>query len=306
MAETKNKIITVESLKAKHDYDESTYLKKSGALTTLGITATAAELNYVDGVTSNVQTQLNNKLSLSGGTVTGNVTLSGSDLYTTDIYITDKGGGKGNIYGLTSDGAYISNFQPCNENDNCVVGWGGFNRGVGSTNIYGAEDINMILGDSDYHVFTARNIYNNMQINYSGYMEGNSKTYIYGTDIYLRPAAAEFKPYFAAGDTISFNLATAGYVTNGSTEVCFTLPISKPIIGSPTLTVTTDKGIVLRQNSKYTHGSSSSAGAVPTSYTLVAEAGGTYINVRAKFATTTNATNNDAIGVSWGGTITLS
>ena len=38
----------------------------AGALTNLGITATAAELNYVDGVTSNVQTQLNNKLNTNG------------------------------------------------------------------------------------------------------------------------------------------------------------------------------------------------------------------------------------------------
>ena len=33
-----------------------------GSLTDLGVTATAAELNYVDGVTSNIQTQLNGKL----------------------------------------------------------------------------------------------------------------------------------------------------------------------------------------------------------------------------------------------------
>lgn len=35
----------------------------AGALTNLGLTATAAELNYCDGVTSNIQTQLNNKMS---------------------------------------------------------------------------------------------------------------------------------------------------------------------------------------------------------------------------------------------------
>ena len=97
MAEVKDKIVTVESLKAKHDYDESTYLKKNGALGTLGVTATAAELNimdgvtvtaqelnYVDGVTSNIQTQLNDKaanththsyLPLSGGTLTGNLAI---------------------------------------------------------------------------------------------------------------------------------------------------------------------------------------------------------------------------------------
>ena len=37
----------------------------AGALTNLGITATASELNYVDGVTSNIQTQLNGKSSTS-------------------------------------------------------------------------------------------------------------------------------------------------------------------------------------------------------------------------------------------------
>jgi hypothetical protein len=48
-----------------------------------GVTATAAELNYVDGVTSNIQTQLNGKaasnhshsyLPLAGGTLTGTLT----------------------------------------------------------------------------------------------------------------------------------------------------------------------------------------------------------------------------------------
>lgn len=39
----------------------------AAALTNLGITATATELNYVDGVTSNIQTQLNNKAAKSSG-----------------------------------------------------------------------------------------------------------------------------------------------------------------------------------------------------------------------------------------------
>jgi hypothetical protein len=67
----------------------------SGALTNFGLTATAAELNYTDGVTSNIQTQLNAKgvgsvtsvggtgtvdgLTLSGTvTSSGNLTLGGS------------------------------------------------------------------------------------------------------------------------------------------------------------------------------------------------------------------------------------
>lgn len=100
MAETKDKIVTVESLAALHDYNEDTYLKTSGALTTLGISATAEELNkldgvtatteeinYVKGVTSNIQNQFKNigidldsiadrfdkYLPLSSGTLTGNL-----------------------------------------------------------------------------------------------------------------------------------------------------------------------------------------------------------------------------------------
>ena len=44
------------------------------------ITATGAELNYTDGVTSNIQTQLDAKLPLSGGTISGDLAISGGDL----------------------------------------------------------------------------------------------------------------------------------------------------------------------------------------------------------------------------------
>jgi hypothetical protein len=46
----------------------------AGALTNLGLTATATELNYVDGVTSNVQTQLNGKAASSHNHAASNVT----------------------------------------------------------------------------------------------------------------------------------------------------------------------------------------------------------------------------------------
>ena len=45
-----------------------------GALTNLGLTATAAEINYTDGVTSAIQTQLNAKAGLSAPTFSGTVT----------------------------------------------------------------------------------------------------------------------------------------------------------------------------------------------------------------------------------------
>ena len=54
----------------------------------VALTATATELNYVDGVTSAIQTQLDNKLSKTGGTMTGAITLSGAP--TSDLHAATK------------------------------------------------------------------------------------------------------------------------------------------------------------------------------------------------------------------------
>jgi hypothetical protein len=43
-----------------------------------GITASTTEINYIDGVTSSIQTQLDDKLSKTGGTMTGDITLPGN------------------------------------------------------------------------------------------------------------------------------------------------------------------------------------------------------------------------------------
>ena len=47
--------------------------QQANAITNLGITATKAELNFVDGVTSNIQTQLNTKLTSSSGLNASNI-----------------------------------------------------------------------------------------------------------------------------------------------------------------------------------------------------------------------------------------
>ena len=61
--------------------DLEEYIK---SLSDLGITATVTELNYVDGVTSNIQTQLNNKVptsrTVNGKALSANITLSASDV----------------------------------------------------------------------------------------------------------------------------------------------------------------------------------------------------------------------------------
>ena len=57
----------VVTAQARADSAYSLAESKVGSLSDLGVTATAAELNYVDGVTSNVQTQLDGKANTSHG-----------------------------------------------------------------------------------------------------------------------------------------------------------------------------------------------------------------------------------------------
>lgn len=52
----------------------------TASLSSLGITATATELNYVDGVTSSIQTQLNNKLSSSSSGYIKSLSISGKTI----------------------------------------------------------------------------------------------------------------------------------------------------------------------------------------------------------------------------------
>lgn len=148
MAEIKDKIITVESLAALHSYDENTYLKKNDALTTIGVTATAeelnkldgitvttAELNYVDGVTSNIQTQLDDKaasehvhnyLPLTGGSLTGDVVLANEHgrIWAVDYTKGIHGVEKEVFVGQTIEG-------------DTSIGYGNYLEQSGSTNIYG-------------------------------------------------------------------------------------------------------------------------------------------------------------------------
>lgn len=47
------------------------------------------------------------------------------------------------VRGTTTDGVDVQAFAPCNENNNCVIGYGGYVEEVGATNIYG-NDINLM------------------------------------------------------------------------------------------------------------------------------------------------------------------
>lgn len=170
------------------------------------------------------------------------------------------------IMGYDTSGNPVNAFQAQNSSNNTIVGYGNYDRKSGNTNIYG-HDLN----------FGISNI----------------------------PTPGAYRPYRRQGDTISIVIRTAGYVTNGGKDVSFWIPCSEPIIGSPTATAKSNDGFVLRQGAKYTHGSGAEVYINPTSYEATATMySGIYI--KAVFNDTTNVTNNDAIGIYWSGTITLS
>lgn len=147
-------------------------------------------------------------------------------------------------------------------------------------------------------------------LGYGSYSTGRGDTYIYGHDIRFGvsnlASKTTYKPYYSKGDSISVYLATAGYVTNSKKDVYFIVPLSKPVIGSPTITASSRDGLRLRHNDLYTHGSAASTWVTPSSYETTLRANGNYVEIIAKFTTVTNVTNNDSIGVNWSGTITFS
>lgn len=150
----------------------------------------------------------------------------------------------------------------------------------------------------------------NTLVGYGGYTNKNGNSHICGDDIvhFVASADTNYRPYYRAGDVINFTgnnaVRTAGYVTNAGKNIVFTIHTAKPVIGSPNVTVSGGQGFVLRQDGNYTHGSAASTFVKPTSYSVILNDSG--FVVTAVFDVTTNVVNNDATGVYWDGTITLS
>lgn len=160
-------------------------------------------------------------------------------------------------------------------------------------------------------VFQPQNQSGNTVIGHGNYTAKSGNTNVYGNEVYLGIAAANqspvYRPYYHGVDTINnIGIATSGFVTDSAKSIRFTVPLSKPIIGSPTITVTSNTGLQLRQNGQYTHGSAAGTLVFPTSYNAVSTNGGNHVVIYAKMSDTTNAINNAAIGVWWSGHITFS
>lgn len=139
----------------------------------------------------------------------------------------------------------------------------------------------------------------------NGIYADNSNTKIVSSDvikldaarIYLSTSLGTWRPYFCAGDSISATFGTAGYITNSGKDVIFIIPLSKPMVGNPTITVTSVEGLMVRQNNKYLYGGSSTKYVKPSKYTVHSTLSGGCICVVATMQNTTDVTNNSPCGV---------
>ncbi len=139
----------------------------------------------------------------------------------------------------------------------------------------------------------------------NGIYADNSNTKIVSSDvikldagrIYLSTYLGAWRPYFCAGDSIGATFGTAGYITSSSKDVIFIIPLSKPIIGNPTVTVTSVEGLMVRQNNKYLYGGSSTKYVKPSKYTIHSTLSGGCIHVFATMPNTTDVTNNSPCGI---------
>ena len=107
------------------------------------------------------------------------------------------------------------------------------------------------------------------------------------------------------GDRVYFHVTTAGFVTNGTTGLLFTIPVSK-IVSAANATIVAMPYIAIRQNSKYIFGTSNTMDKI-SNHTAKIEITNSGLSVLFSFsAEDSTAMNNSAAGVDISTTIQFS
>lgn len=209
------------------------------------------------------------------------------------------------LFGSGSDTYYIDNSGVAHLKDgrfdDTITLLGGFSS---KNSMYIANN-KILYADNSNN--TARNIIqftsgNILYLGYGPYAAKEGKTNICGNDVeiyFMRNSGAGigFRPYYKAGESVTFTIRTGGYITGGSKDVRFTVSLPKPAIGISAVSVSSVSGLCVRQANKYCYGSSSSTLVAPSSYSAFLNSEGMVV-IDATMANTTNVTsNNDACAV---------
>lgn len=78
----------------------------------------------------------------------------------------------------------------------------------------------------------------------------NTPVLIHGQSLhyYIKSAMAVYKPYYEHGDSLDAEWYGAGYISDSGTMVYFSIPLSKPVIGTVTPIISSVNGLTIRQN----------------------------------------------------------
>lgn len=156
-----------------------------------------------------------------------------------------------------------------------------------STNADGKQKVVMVLCDSD----------NDLSIGYGSWINKDGDTYLRGRDLYLGASSTAsyttYRPYYRRGDSIDVRMGTAGYVTSGTKEFYFAIPLGKPVVGNPTVSVSSINGLIMRQNSNYII---KADWVQPDRYSAYIR-NNNVISVIAFWNSATNAANNSPVGI---------
>lgn len=152
---------------------------------------------------------------------------------------------------------------------------------------------------NSYEVINLMDGNGNLSVGWGQYNDNRGQTFIGGTDVQFRVSGTAnklaYKPYYRRGDILDIYIHTSGYATTSGKDILFLVPLSKPIIGNPVVSVSSINGLVLRQNNSYPH--NSSGWCQPASYSAADTNHGFGFNVQARFNDNTGVTNNSPIGI---------
>ena len=173
---------------------------------------------------------------------------------------------------------------------------------VGGNMLFNQDNSRVIVTANDGTQMEALNLFDgsNISIGWGHCTTKKATLCLCGFDVthWISSTASivDYRPYYRRGDSIDVNMGTAGFVTTGSKEIYFVVPLGKPVVGNPTVSVASINGLTLRQNSAYKCGSTGSSATKPSRYGA-AVVDSNAIRITAAWDYSTDAANNDTIGI---------
>lgn len=156
----------------------------------------------------------------------------------------------------------------------------------------------------------------------SSFYNGDAKgTTVYGKvlqhRVYPGGTGYTYKPYYSkststngetttyGAESVTITLHTTGYLKDAKSALYYTIPLAKPVIGSPAVAIATSQGYILYQNGNYINGSDMSKRVSTSSCNAYLAGNQDLLYVVANFSDTTNAIANTPVGIDVTVTITF-